>query len=110
MAWSCPTCRILPTPIVKDLRLATHTLFPPNAGNSAGPDQRELIERPKNRVRVLPSSIEIAHMETAVAWPAHYLGSFPQLLRVVQLGAVARSRHFAILGGSSASCAYRVAS
>jgi hypothetical protein len=45
-----------------------------------------------NRPR--PSSIEIARMETAIVWPARYLGRIPQLLRTVQAVALARrSRH-----------------
>jgi hypothetical protein len=31
-------------------------------------------------------------MEQAICWPARYLGEFPQLARVVQAVAVARSR------------------
>jgi hypothetical protein len=46
-------------------------------------DQREQIERAQNRVRILPSSTDIAHMETAIAWPARYLRDFPHLLRTV---------------------------
>ena len=37
----------------------------------------------RNRVRIQPSSIEIQHIEAAIAWPAHYLLEIPQLLRTV---------------------------
>lgn len=56
-------------------------------------DQRELIERAKNRIKVLPSSIEIMRMESAIAWPMRYVGELPQLLRAVQIVALGRSRH-----------------
>jgi hypothetical protein len=56
----------------------------------AGADaiQREQDERTRNRTKVIPTSIEIARMETAISWPARYLGELPQLLRTV--GAVAQ--------------------
>ena len=34
----------------------------------------------------------IARMETAIVWPARYLGHVPQMLRTVQAVALARSR------------------
>jgi hypothetical protein len=37
----------------------------------------------RNWTRVVPTSIEIARLETAISWPGHYLGDMPQLLRVV---------------------------
>jgi hypothetical protein len=45
-----------------------------------------------NWTKPRPSAIEIARMETAIVWPARYLGHVPQLLRVVQAVALARSR------------------
>jgi hypothetical protein len=45
-----------------------------------------------NWTKPRPSSIEIARMETAIIWPARYLGYVPQLLRAVQTVALARSR------------------
>jgi hypothetical protein len=56
----------------------------------AGADaiQREQEEATRNRVKVIPTSIEIARMESAISWPGRYLGDLPQLLRIV--GAVAQ--------------------
>jgi hypothetical protein len=45
-----------------------------------------------NWTKPRPSSIEITRMETAIVWPARYLGHAPQLLRTVQAVAVARAR------------------
>jgi hypothetical protein len=45
-----------------------------------------------NWSRPRPSSIDIVNMETAIVWPARYLGHVPQLLRVVQATAFALSR------------------
>jgi hypothetical protein len=45
-----------------------------------------------NWTKPRPSSVEIARMETAIVWPARYLGHVPQLLRTVQAIALARSR------------------
>ena len=45
-----------------------------------------------NWTKPRPSSIEITRMETAIVWPARYLGHVPQLLRTVQAIALARSR------------------
>jgi hypothetical protein len=56
-------------------------------------DQREILERAQNRTRIRPSSVEIAYMEAAIAWPARYLRDAPQLLRTVQIVAVIRMRH-----------------
>ena len=47
----------------------------------------------QNRVKLLPSAVEIMHMETAIVWPARYLGEFPQLLVTVGCVALARSRY-----------------
>jgi hypothetical protein len=46
-----------------------------------------------NQVRPRPSAAEIAHMETAIVWPARYLSAFPQLLRTVGTVALVRSMH-----------------
>ena len=46
-----------------------------------------------NWSRPRPSSAEIARMETAIVWPARYLGHVPQLLRTVQAVALFRARH-----------------
>jgi hypothetical protein len=54
--------------------------------------QQEQDARAKNWTRIIPSATEIARMETAIVWPASYLGHLPQLLRTVQAVAVARSR------------------
>jgi hypothetical protein len=54
--------------------------------------QQEQEARAKNWTRIIPSAAEIAHMETAIVWPARYLSHVPQLLRTVQAVAVARAR------------------
>jgi hypothetical protein len=56
-------------------------------------EEKDRGHRMQNRIRSHPSSIEIAHMEAVIAWPARYLGQFPQLVRVVQCVALGRSRH-----------------
>jgi hypothetical protein len=56
-------------------------------------EEKDRANRKQNRTRLSPSSVEIARMEQVIAWPAHYLRSFPQLLRTVQLAALARARH-----------------
>ena len=55
-------------------------------------DQREQDARAKNWTHIVPSSEEISRMEVAIAWPAHYLGGLPHVLRTVQIAALARSR------------------
>jgi hypothetical protein len=45
-----------------------------------------------NWTKPRPSAIEITRMETAIVWPARYLGHVPQLLRTVQAVALARTR------------------
>jgi hypothetical protein len=40
-----------------------------------------------------PTSIAIARMEQAIAWPGRYLRDLPQLLLVVQTGTAARARY-----------------
>lgn len=42
----------------------------------------------RNRVRIPPSSHEIARMEEAIAWPARYLGRDPQLAGIVNFWAL----------------------
>jgi hypothetical protein len=56
-------------------------------------EEKDKAARAINRSRILPSSTEIAHMEQSISWPARYLGTIPQLLRVVQTAALLRSRH-----------------
>jgi hypothetical protein len=56
-------------------------------------EEKDRAQRVQNRTRLRPSSVEIAHMERAVAWPARYLKAAPQLLRTVQLVAFGRARH-----------------
>jgi hypothetical protein len=58
----------------------------------ADAEQKQRDQREANRIRVRPSSVEIAHMEQSICWPARYLRSWPQLVRAVQAVAVARSR------------------
>jgi hypothetical protein len=55
-------------------------------------DQRELIERAKNRVRIRPSAAEISQMEAAIAWPARYVGNLRHLLITVGVVALMRAR------------------
>jgi hypothetical protein len=55
--------------------------------------ERDLAHRQQNRARILPSSVEIARMEKAIAWPMVYLLEIPDLLRAVQVAAVTRARH-----------------
>jgi hypothetical protein len=59
----------------------------------ADQEEKDRAHRAQNRTRLLPSSTEIAHMETVIAWPARYLRQFPQLMRVVHCVALGRSRH-----------------
>jgi hypothetical protein len=42
------------------------------------------LEADRNRVRLVPSGVEIQRMEQAIAWPAHYLASRAMLLVIVQ--------------------------
>jgi hypothetical protein len=55
--------------------------------------EQERAHKIANRTRILPSSMEIMRMEASISWPAHYIGDFPQLLRVVQAVAYLRARH-----------------
>jgi hypothetical protein len=45
----------------------------------------------RNRVRLLPSAIEIGHCETAIGWPAQFLKARPPLMRSVNAVALARA-------------------
>jgi len=56
-------------------------------------DLREQLERARNRTRLMPSSIDIARMETAIGWPGRYLLDRPQLIRVVQAVTFGRARY-----------------
>jgi hypothetical protein len=47
-------------------------------------EQQEQEAKARNWTRIVPSSVEISRMETAIVWPARYLGYVPQLLRTVQ--------------------------
>lgn len=58
--------------------------------------QKEQEARSQNRVRIRPTAQEVSRMETAIVWPGRYLGSMPQVSRVVQRVAVARSRELDI--------------
>ena len=60
------------------------------AQQEADAEQKQRDQREANRTRLRPSSVEIAHMEQAICWPARYLREFPQLIRTVQQVAVAR--------------------
>ena len=50
----------------------------------------------RNWTKVIPGAEELARMEVAIGWPARYVGEFPQLVRVVQGVALARSRHLSM--------------
>jgi hypothetical protein len=60
----------------------------------AGADaiQRAQDEAARNRTKVIPTSIEIAHMESAISWPGRYLSERPQLLRTVGEVALVKSQ------------------
>jgi hypothetical protein len=62
------------------------------AQQEADQEQKDRDQREQNRIRLRPSSVEIAHMEEAICWPARYLHHFPQLVRTVQTVGVSRSR------------------
>jgi hypothetical protein len=62
------------------------------AQQEADAEQKQRDQREANRTRVRPSSIEIAHMEQAICWPARYFHSLPQLVRAVQAVAAGRAR------------------
>ena len=55
-------------------------------------DQRELIERAKNKTRLRASSTEVSRMENSIGWPCRYLREIQQLMRTVQAVALARAR------------------
>jgi hypothetical protein len=55
-------------------------------------DQRELIERQKNRTRIRPSARQIAEMERTISWPATYLRHDQRVLRAVQACSLCRAR------------------
>jgi hypothetical protein len=50
------------------------------------------ISAKQNRIRLRPSSIEIAHMEEAICWPARCLREYPQLVRTVMVVAAGRAK------------------
>ena len=62
------------------------------AQQEADAEQKQADQRAANRTRLHPSSIEISRMEQAIAWPARYLHSWPQLVRTVTMVAAGRSR------------------
>jgi hypothetical protein len=62
------------------------------AQQEADEQQKAHDRHEANRVRLRPSSVEIMHMGQAIAWPAHYLCQFPQLVRTVQAVAAGRAR------------------
>ena len=51
------------------------------------------LEAGRNRVRLVPSGVEIQHMEAAIAWPAHYLMGRTMLMVVVEEVARLRARN-----------------
>ena len=98
--WSrrCSRCRLLPTsnrPRVFGNAWPAyfHGWEDQLAQQEMAKDLREQLERARNRTRLLPSSIEIAHMETAIGWPGRYLLGCPQFIRVVQVATLGRARY-----------------
>jgi hypothetical protein len=59
---------------------------------TADEQAQEAEHAARNWTRLVPSPIEIARMDQAIAWPARYLAEFPQLLRTVQMVAHQRAR------------------
>jgi hypothetical protein len=51
----------------------------------------ERTQQLENRIRLLPSLRAISEMETAIVWPAEYLGRRPDLLRAVNAVVFAHS-------------------
>jgi hypothetical protein len=51
----------------------------------------ERTQQLQNRIRLLPSLRAISEMETAIVWPAEYLGRLPELLCAVNAVALAHS-------------------
>jgi hypothetical protein len=62
------------------------------AQQEADEADKQRAQYEQNRTRLRPSSVEISRMEQSIAWPMRYLREFPQLVRTVQMVAVARSR------------------
>jgi hypothetical protein len=51
----------------------------------------ERTHEQQNRVRIVPSAVEIAHMEASVYWPTQYLGADPDLREAVNMIALAHA-------------------
>ena len=51
----------------------------------------ERTQQLQNRIRLMPSLRAISEMETAIVWPAEYLGRLPELLCAVNAVALAHS-------------------
>jgi hypothetical protein len=51
----------------------------------------EKTQAEQNRVHIVPSAIEIAHMEAALYWPAQHLADDPELRLAVNMVALAHS-------------------
>jgi hypothetical protein len=47
----------------------------------------ELMQDKRNRVHIMPTSVEITHCEAAIAWPGQYLRALRDLARAVQFAA-----------------------
>lgn len=56
-----------------------------------GAGEFEAMARQRNRVRVLPSALDISHMETAISWCGTYLLSSPESIRAVNFCARVQS-------------------
>lgn len=51
----------------------------------------ERTQQQQNRIRLLPSLRAVSEMKQAICWPAEYLGGLPDLLRAVNVVALAHS-------------------
>ena len=62
------------------------------AQEQAAKDDKQLRAEAFNRARILPTTVEVGNMETAIVWPARYLGVRPLVMRVVHQVAAGRAR------------------
>ncbi|HEY2757504.1 MAG TPA: hypothetical protein VGJ01_17380 [Pseudolabrys sp.] len=53
--------------------------------------EKDRSAREQNRVRLSPSTADVARMEAALYWPAHYLAKAPHWLHAVNLVAIAHA-------------------
>jgi hypothetical protein len=53
--------------------------------------EKDRSAREQNRVRLSPSTVDVARMEAALYWPARHLANAPHLLQAVNLVAIAHA-------------------